>query len=45
MGPLLNIGGTVAQTVGGTWGKVIGTGMQFLGNRINQTDNMAGGVA
>jgi hypothetical protein len=44
MGPLLNIGGTVAQTLGGTWGKVIGTGMQFLGSRLNQTDNMAGGV-
>jgi hypothetical protein len=44
LGTGLQAAGTVASTVGGGWGKAIGFGMNYLGSRINSTDNMSGGV-
>ncbi len=44
LGAGLQTAGTVLGTVGGGWGKAIGAGMNYIGGRINSTDNMQGGV-
>jgi hypothetical protein len=45
LGEGLKMGGSALNTFGGGAGKILGMGMSYLGNRLNPTDNMTGGIA
>lgn len=45
VGTGMQVGGNILGAVGGGWGKAIGAGLNYVGGRINSTDNMSGGVS